>query len=131
MSACGHTLLLHVFQPRSVMKTLAAAALSLAMLDAAAAEPDLQFSRAGSRPIVPAPAQYFSGEAQVEMLFIPTGPDRASAGSVSFAPGARTAWHTHPLGQTLIVTAGVGRVQRWGGPMETIRTGTWCASLPA
>jgi 4-carboxymuconolactone decarboxylase len=105
------------------MKTLTAAALALAVLDAAAAEPDLQFSRAGSRPIVEAPVQYFSGQAQVEMLFTPTGPDRTSAGSVSFAPGARTAWHTHPLGQTLVVTAGVGRVQRWGGPIETIRPG--------
>jgi len=105
------------------MKTLAIATLALAMLDAAAAEPDLQFSRAGSRPVVQAPAQYFSGQAQVEMLFAPTGPDRASAGSVSFAPGARTAWHTHPLGQTLIVTAGVGRVQRWDGPIEIIRPG--------
>ena len=105
------------------MKTLAIATLALAMLDAAAAEPDLQFSRAGSRPVVQAPAQYFSGQAQVEMLFAPTGPDRASAGSVTFAPGARTAWHTHPLGQTLIVTAGVGRVQRWDGPIEIIRPG--------
>jgi 4-carboxymuconolactone decarboxylase len=105
------------------MKTLAAATLAIAMLDAAAAEPDLQFSRAGSRSAVQAPAQYFSGRAEVEMLFTPTGPDRTSAGSVSFAPGARTAWHTHPLGQTLVVTAGVGRVQRWGGPIETIRAG--------
>lgn len=106
------------------MKTLAAATLALAMLDpAAAAEPDLQFSRAGSRPVTPASAEYFSGQAQVEMLFTPTGPDRTSAGSVSFAPGARTTWHTHPLGQTLLVTAGVGRVQRWGGPIEFIRPG--------
>jgi 4-carboxymuconolactone decarboxylase len=105
------------------MKTLAAASLALAVLDAAAAELDLQFSRAGSRPVVQAPAQNFSGQAEVEMLFTPNGPDRTSAGSVSFAPGARTAWHTHPLGQTLVVTAGVGRVQRWGGAIETIRVG--------
>src|SRR5512137_1032988 len=104
------------------MKTLAAATLVLAMLDPdAAADPDLQFSRAGSRPVMPASVEYFSGQAQVEMLFTPTGPDRTSAGSVSFAPGARTAWHTHPLGQTLVVTAGVGRVQRWDGPIEVIR----------
>lgn len=57
------------------------------------------------------------------MLHTPDGAQRASAGSVSFAPGARTAWHSHPLGQTLIVTAGVGRVQRWGGPVEEIRAG--------
>jgi 4-carboxymuconolactone decarboxylase len=105
------------------MRTFAAATIALAMLDAAAAEPDLQFSRAGSRPVVQASAQNFSGQARYEMLFTPTGPDRASAGSVSFAPGARTAWHAHPFGQTLIVTAGAGRAQRWGGPVEAIRVG--------
>ena len=57
------------------------------------------------------------------MLRTPAGPDRTSVGSVTFAPGARTAWHTHPLGQTLVVTAGVGRVQRWGGPVEEMRVG--------
>ena len=57
------------------------------------------------------------------MLYTPAGPDRASAGSVTFSPGARTAWHSHPLGQTLIVTAGIGRVQRSGGPIEEIRAG--------
>lgn len=57
------------------------------------------------------------------MLFTPAGPDRTSAGSVTFSPGARTAWHTHPLGQTLIVTSGIGRTQRWGGPVMEIRTG--------
>lgn len=106
------------------MKTLAAATLAIAMLESATgAEPDLQFSRTGTRPTVLAPAQSFTGQAQVEMLFTPAGPDRTSAGSVTFAPGARTAWHTHPLGQTLIVTAGEGRIQRWGGPIEIIRPG--------
>lgn len=105
------------------MKALAAVTLALALLEPACAEPDLQFSRAGSRPTVQVPAQNFSGEAHFEMLFTPTGPDRVSAGSVSFAPGARTAWHNHPLGQTLVVTAGEGRIQRWGGPIETIRPG--------
>lgn len=57
------------------------------------------------------------------MLHAPDGADRASVGSVTFAPGARTAWHTHPLGQTLVVTAGIGRVQRWGGPVEEMRVG--------
>jgi 4-carboxymuconolactone decarboxylase len=71
----------------------------------------------------PAPAQNFTGSVTVEMLHTPAGPDRASAGSVTFSPGARTAWHSHPLGQTLIVTAGVGRVQRWDGPIEEIRAG--------
>ncbi|HEX7864922.1 MAG TPA: carboxymuconolactone decarboxylase family protein [Variovorax sp.] len=106
------------------MKHFAAAALALSMLPpVAAAEPDLQISRAGTRTVNSAPAQNFTGSVRVEMLHSPAGPDRASAGSVSFAAGARTAWHTHPLGQTLIVTAGVGRVQRFGGPVEEIRAG--------
>lgn len=106
------------------MKPFAAAAIALSMLDAAgAAEPELQISRAGSRPVNAVPAQYFSGSVQLEMLFTPVGPDRTSAGSVSFTPGARTNWHTHPLGQTLIVTAGTGRVQRWGGPVQEMRPG--------
>jgi len=106
------------------MKTIAAAVLAVAMLDpAAAAEPGLQISRAGSRPVSQAPAANFTGNVQVDMLFVPAGPDRTSAGAVTFSPGARTAWHSHPLGQTLIVTAGVGRVQRWGGPVEEIHPG--------
>jgi len=101
-----------------------AAALALSMLPpAGAAEPELQISRTGSRSVNAAPAQNFTGSVQVEMLYTPAGPDRASAGTVSFSPGARTAWHTHPLGQTLVVTSGVGRVQRWGGPVEEIRAG--------
>ena len=103
---------------------LAAAALALSMLSSvAAAEPDLHISRAGTRPVTPASAQNFTGGATVEMLRTPAGPDRTSVGSVTFAPGARTAWHTHPLGQTLVVTAGVGRVQRWGDPVEEMRVG--------
>jgi 4-carboxymuconolactone decarboxylase len=89
----------------------------------AAAEPELQISRAGTRAANSAPAQNFTGSVRVEMLYTPAGPERTSAGSVSFAAGARTAWHTHPLGQTLIVTAGVGRVQRLGGPIEEIKAG--------
>ena len=106
------------------MKQLAAAALALSMLPpVVAAEPELQISRAGSRPVNTAPAQNFTGSVRVEMLYAPAGPERTSAGTVSFSPGARTAWHTHPLGQTLIVTSGVGRVQRWGGPVEEIKAG--------
>jgi 4-carboxymuconolactone decarboxylase len=106
------------------MKPLAAAALAFAMLDTAGAtEPELSISRAGSRTVAEAPAQNFNGQVTVEMLFVPDGAQRASAGSVTFAPGARTAWHMHPLGQTLVVTAGVGRVQRWGGPVQEIRPG--------
>lgn len=107
------------------MKPIAAAALALSMNIAGAAEPELHISRANSRAVQSAPAQNFTGAVKVEMLFAP-GTDtatRTSAGKVSFEPGARTAWHTHPLGQTLVVTAGVGRVQRWGGPVEEIRPG--------
>ena len=107
------------------MKSLiAATAMAVSMLEPAnAAEPQLQITRAGTREVNVAPAQNFTGSVKVEMLYAPVGAERASAGSVSFAPGARTAWHSHPLGQTLVVTAGVGRVQRWGGPLEEIRVG--------
>jgi len=106
------------------MRQLAAAALTLSMLSpAVAAESELQISRAGSRPVNTAPAQNFTGSVRVEMLYAAVGPERASAGMVSFAPGARTAWHTHPLGQTLVVKSGVGRVQRWGGSIEEIAAG--------
>ena len=90
---------------------------------AGAADGDLVISRAGSRPVVAAPATNFTGQVRVEMLFTPMAADRTSAGKVSFMPGARTHWHTHPLGQTLIVTAGAGLVQREGGPIERIGEG--------
>lgn len=80
-------------------------------------------SRAGSRPVRPAPVENFTGKAQVEMLFEALDPPHASGGTVTFEAGARTAWHVHPRGQILIVTAGVGRVQRWGDPIEEIRVG--------
>ena len=106
------------------MKQLAGAALALSMLaPLGAAEPELQVSRAGTRPVNAAPAQNFTGSVQVEMLHTPAAPARTSAGTVSFAAGARTAWHTHPLGQTLVVTSGIGRVQRWGGPAEELKAG--------
>ena len=106
------------------MKQLVVTALTLSMLSpAVAAEPELQISRAGTRVVNSAPAQNFTGSVTVEMLHMPAGPDRASVGSVTFSPGARTAWHSHPLGQTLIVTAGVGRVQVLDGPVVEIRAG--------
>jgi len=106
------------------MKQFATTALALSMLTPVfAAEPELQLYRTGTRAVTTAPAQNFTGSAQVEVLYAPAGLERASAGSVTFSPGARTAWHTHPLGQTLIVTAGVGRIQRSGGPIEEIKVG--------
>jgi len=83
----------------------------------------LLISRASQRNTVGVPPEYFTGPVQLEMLFSPNGPDRTSAGLVTFPPGARTHWHSHPLGQTLIVTAGSGRVQREDGPMQVIDPG--------
>ena len=83
----------------------------------------LGITRGGSRPARPAPAENFTGGVRVETLFEALDPSHASGGSVTFEPGARTAWHSHPRGQILIVTAGTGRVQRWGDPIEEIRQG--------
>jgi 4-carboxymuconolactone decarboxylase len=83
----------------------------------------LAISHAPDRETVGVPAANFTGAVELEMLFAPDGPDRTSAGLVSFPPGARTHWHSHPLGQTLVVTAGVGRIQREGGPVQEIRAG--------
>jgi quercetin dioxygenase-like cupin family protein len=77
----------------------------------------------GSQPSGKGPAEYFTGTVRVDPLFQASDPARALGASVTFEPGARTAWHTHPLGQTLIVTAGCGLVQRWGSPIEEIRQG--------
>jgi quercetin dioxygenase-like cupin family protein len=83
----------------------------------------MEITRNGSRPSGKGPAEYFTGAVRVDPLFGPPEPARAGGSSVTFEPGARTAWHAHPLGQTLIVTAGHGRVQREGGPVEEIRPG--------
>ena len=83
----------------------------------------MEIKRSGSQPSGKGPAEYFTGTVRVDPLFNPPTPARAFGASVTFEPGARTAWHSHPLGQTLIVTAGRGRAQRWGGAMEEIRPG--------
>ena len=83
----------------------------------------MEIRRNGSQPSGMGPADYFTGAVRIDPLFQAPEPARATGASVTFEPGARTAWHTHPLGQTLIVTSGVGRVQRWGGPVEEIRPG--------
>lgn len=79
--------------------------------------------RAGSTPSAKGPADWFTGTVRIDALFNPFAPDRVQGAHVTFEPGARTAWHTHPLGQTLIVTSGSGRAQREGGPVETIHPG--------
>ena len=83
----------------------------------------MEIKRCGSRPSGKGPEKYFTGAVRVDPLFEAADPARARGASVTFEPGARTAWHTHPLGQTLIVVSGVGRVQKWGGPIEEIRPG--------
>src|SRR4051794_41526273 len=105
---------------RVVATTIAACAL---MAAGSADAQSLVISRAGSRPIRPAPAENFTGSVQVEMLFEALAPSNATAGTVTFEPGARTAWHTHPRGQVLVITAGTGWGQRWGDPIEEGRAG--------
>ena len=83
----------------------------------------MKITRNGSQPSRKGPAEWFTGDVRVDPLFEAPAPARASGGYVTFEPGARTAWHAHALGQTLIVTAGLGRVQRWNGPVEEIRPG--------
>ena len=80
-------------------------------------------TRAGSQPSTTGAAENFTGAVRVDSRFKGSGEARISGATVTFEPGARTAWHTHPLGQTLIVTAGVGRVQHWDGPVQEIRPG--------
>ena len=81
----------------------------------------MEIQRSGSQPSSKGPADYFTGSVRVDPLFQAPDPARVSGASVTFEPGARTAWHTHPLGQTLIITFGCGWVQRWGGPIEEVR----------
>jgi quercetin dioxygenase-like cupin family protein len=83
----------------------------------------MDIKRSGSRPSGKGPAEWFTGTVRIDPLFSTKEPARAAGNLVTFEPGARTAWHTHPLGQTLIVTAGCGWVQREGGPIEDIRPG--------
>ena len=88
----------------------------------------MEIRRCGSQPSGKGPAEYFTGTVRLDPLFQAPPPGRGLSASVTFEPCARTAWHTHPLGQTLIVTAGCGWTQCWGGPVEEIRAGdvVWC-----
>src|SRR6516165_8695266 len=89
----------------------------------------MRITRIGSQPSGKGSADYFTGTVRIDPLFQAGSPARAGGANVTFEPGARTAWHTHPLGQTLIVTAGCGRVQLEGGPVQIIRPGdvVWIA----
>jgi quercetin dioxygenase-like cupin family protein len=83
----------------------------------------MEIVKSGSQPSAKGPADWFTGVVRIDSPFQRPAPARVGGAAVTFEPGARTAWHTHPLGQTLIVTAGCGRVQRDGGPIEEIRAG--------
>ena len=83
----------------------------------------IQITRSSSRSLSKGPAEYFTGSVRIELLFQANDPLQTSGGLVSFDAGARSAWHTHPRGQILIVTSGTGWVQQWGGPIEEIRQG--------
>jgi quercetin dioxygenase-like cupin family protein len=83
----------------------------------------MDITKNGTQPSRTGPADWFSGTVRIDPLFQANAPARGAGAAVTFEPGARTAWHTHPLGQTLIVTAGCGRAQCWGGPIEEIRPG--------
>lgn len=107
-------------------KQLLAAAIALnAGLSAASATElaPITVARVGSQPSTAGSDQYFTGSVRVDSRFQAAAPARVGGGIVTFEPGARTAWHTHPMGQTLIVTAGLGRVQKWGDAVQEIRPG--------
>lgn len=109
------------------MKRIAATIVSIAVYASAATgvQPNqmITVTHPGSQPSVIGPAGNFTGKVRVDSPFRGSDPARISGAIVTFEPGARTAWHTHPLGQTLIVTAGVGLVQEWGGRVQEIRPG--------
>jgi quercetin dioxygenase-like cupin family protein len=109
-----------------LMRTSAAMAVVVVGLPAAfgqTQETHMDIQRAGSKPSAKGPEDWFSGTVRIDPLFDRPEPSRVGGASVTFEPGARTAWHTHPLGQTLIVTSGVGWVQQEGGPIDEIRPG--------
>ena len=117
-------------KPRDMLRRtfLAGTAVAVALAVARTAfsqhwERYMEIMRAGSRPSNKGPDDWFTGSVRIDPLFDAPEPGRVGSASVTFEPGARTAWHTHPLGQTLIVTAGCGWAQRDGGPVEEIRPG--------
>ena len=107
------------------MKRLIATASTLVIAAGAMAEETaaVHVTHVGTQASAVGPAEYFTGAVRIDAPFKGTGLARVGGAIVTFEPGARTAWHTHPLGQTLIVTAGVGRVQHWNGPIQEIRPG--------
>lgn len=110
-------------RPRTVACLSACVAVVAAPPEPQAVSSQIRIIRNGTQPSMKGPAEVFTGAVRVDPLFAVQDPSRVSAAMVTFEPGARTAWHTHPVGQTLVVTAGCGRVQTWGGPVEEIRPG--------
>ncbi len=90
----------------------------------------MEIKRSGSQPSGKGPADWFTGTVRIDPLLAPPEPARVAGASVTFEPGARTAWHTHPLGQTLIVTSGCGWAQCWGEPRQEIRPGDVISIAP-
>jgi quercetin dioxygenase-like cupin family protein len=122
-----------MYSRREIVPTLVAGIAALATVGKLAAQMslakprsndmDIDIKRNGSRPSAKGSPEWFTGSVRVDPLFQAADPAGVGAGQVTFEPGARTAWHTHPLGQTLIVTSGLGWVQREGGPIEEVRPG--------
>ena len=108
---------------RAVLASVALVVMASTIPDYPTRSATMEIARAGSRPSTKGPADWFTGTVRIDPLFDAKPPARAAAALVTFEPGARTAWHTHPLGQRLVVTAGFGLVQREGGPIEEIRPG--------
>ena len=117
----------HMLAATGALAGLAAAGVAAAGVAAAQTtsgrDGTMRITRAGSQPSRKGPAEYFTGAVRVDPMFQAGDPARVSGGHVTFEPGARNAWHTHPLGQTLIITSGLGWVQREGGPIEEVRPG--------
>jgi 4-carboxymuconolactone decarboxylase len=110
-------------QPAVVLVSLVVSAAPVHGQQAATGDEAVVVTHGGAQASRPGPAENFTGSVRVDQPFQATAPGRVAGARVAFEPGARTAWHSHPLGQTLIVTSGVGRVQRWGDPVDEIRPG--------
>ena len=104
-------------------RKLAGSAFLALIMAAPAGAQEMKLTRNGTQASSKGPAQNFTGAVRVDPLFGANAPARSTGAYVTFEPGARSAWHSHPLGQTLVVTAGVGRVQSWGGAVQEIRPG--------
>ena len=128
--AAATSLSLIAAAPAALPRPLGPPAEGVAVTAAAQDSRAERVARAGSRPSAAGPAENFTGSVRIDPAFDAAGPRRAAGAFVTFEPGARTAWHAHPLGQTLIVTAGVGRVQQWDRPMQEIRPGD-VVTIPA